>query len=280
MARDYGRVYLTAWTDPEFLALTPNAKLVFVRIISSPDLTHAGCVLYTPGRWAAQIGITADDVRAAMSELCEAGGRKPFVYVDNDTNEALLRSHMRIDGGKTNDGMAVAVERAVDAIVSETLREIARAEMKKALRDGTKSKKARGGPPQAPTPGPHPHTPPQAPRGETEKHRNIGTLEQTTTTTGNSQLGAPAGVVVVDGIPLPEVAKRALDLYAQHVAMSSRERPKNPKRYMQGVIRHATADYGTDLLAYIDNNPDATAAQIAREVLYLTDVDLYRLGVA
>lgn len=129
MARTYGRLMLTVWRNDDFLALDDVAQRVYFMLISQPALSHAGCLPLQPNKWAKLATNTVPDaIEDALHDL-EAGR---FVLVDTDTEEVLIRSFIRHDGGVKNPNLAKAILVAIDKIDSPRLRAAARYEFDKA----------------------------------------------------------------------------------------------------------------------------------------------------
>lgn len=114
MARTFGKLLCTIWADPDFLALTPNAKVLYAAFISQPDISPAGLLPMTERRWRKWIDGTAQSVDDALDELVE----RRFIITDDDTAEVWLRSFIRHDGRLDNSKLAVSVHAAVPVIRS------------------------------------------------------------------------------------------------------------------------------------------------------------------
>jgi hypothetical protein len=93
MARSFGRVLASIWDDEDFRALTPTTRLVYVFLLSQPDLDHAGVIPLRERRWGHDLAFPVSEVTSCLKEL--AGAR--FAVVDEDTEELLVRSLVRRD---------------------------------------------------------------------------------------------------------------------------------------------------------------------------------------
>lgn len=121
MARDYARIVTAIWGDPDWRDLTPDAQRMFMALLSQPKLTMIGVIDYMPERWAAHAkGLTAADIDSALSEL-EAGDR-PWVFVDRDSGEVLIRTFVRHDGSANNQKLRAPMWNAWKSIESDWLR--------------------------------------------------------------------------------------------------------------------------------------------------------------
>ena len=109
MARNYAQIKVTIWQDDDFRALPVPAQHLYFLLLTSPTLNLAGVTDWRPNRLATlSAGWTPKAVRAASTALVEAG----YVLIDDDTEEALVRTLIRHDGilrnPKTTSGMVSA----------------------------------------------------------------------------------------------------------------------------------------------------------------------------
>lgn len=93
LARSYGRVFPSIWNDEDFRDLTMEARLMYVFLLSQPDLAQSGVIPFRTRRWARLLDTTPADVERLCAELEAAW----FVVADIDTEELLVRSLMRND---------------------------------------------------------------------------------------------------------------------------------------------------------------------------------------
>lgn len=108
------------WLDGDFVALTADAQRLYLVLISQPDLSHAGVVAFTPGRWSTlATDTTPAGIRAAVDELTAAR----FVAVDERTEELWVRSYMAHDGGYRTPNVHKPIRAALASIMSPTIRE-------------------------------------------------------------------------------------------------------------------------------------------------------------
>lgn len=117
MARHFGKMLCTLWDDPDFLALSSDAKVLFSAFFSQPDITPAGILPWTERRWRRWLNGDAERVSVAFDEL--TAGR--YVIADEDTSEVLVRSFIKTDGRLTNGKLAASVAFAVTQIRSDTI---------------------------------------------------------------------------------------------------------------------------------------------------------------
>lgn len=121
MARDYGRIRVTVWQDEDFAALTVRAQQLYFYLVTQAKIDMAGVVPWRP-RMAVRTAadLTEESVHAAMSELED----HRFVLLDEDTDEALVRSFIRNDEVLRSPNMAKALVKAWRGIDSKVLRQV------------------------------------------------------------------------------------------------------------------------------------------------------------
>ena len=117
MARSFGKVYTSIWSDPSWRAVTPNAKLVYLMLLSQPKLSICGCIDMKPQIWAVMTGLDRGALDDAIRELC----RDDFLAVDDTTEELVIRTLVTHDGGTKNPRTLTAVWNAIQRIESEPL---------------------------------------------------------------------------------------------------------------------------------------------------------------
>jgi hypothetical protein len=125
MGRPYAKLYRDIWADPDFCALGPEARYVYVFLFSQPDLNAAGVLSLTVRRWATRAAITANAITAALAILGECG----YVVTDENTEELLVRTFIRNDGLWRIPNTLYAVVRDAERTVSPTLRATLAAEL-------------------------------------------------------------------------------------------------------------------------------------------------------
>lgn len=129
MARDHGRVLCRIWQDKDFRALPRTAQALYMQLLSQPNVNNAGVLPLMLSKWAKGCDeVDRDSLIRDLAVLIDAR----FVLVDTDTEEVLIRSFIRNDGGmkhkyifKNALTMAEAVESpAIRAALAEELRRI------------------------------------------------------------------------------------------------------------------------------------------------------------
>lgn len=121
MARDHARVELSIWSDDDWRDLTPGAQHLYLLILTHPDLSFAGVVDWRPNRLRVMASHwDPDDFKRAAEELA----RNLYLVVDEETEEALVRSFVRHDGLMKQPNMAVAMVKAARSIASRSIRAV------------------------------------------------------------------------------------------------------------------------------------------------------------
>ena len=129
MGREYSRVKLTIWNDPDFQALTYRAQWLYFVMLTHPTLNACGVIDWRePKLTHYASGITVRELQAAAYELGHGG----FIAIDPDTEEAVIRSFVRHDGGMKSPNMVKAIVRAHGGIASRKIKAIVSAEVRRA----------------------------------------------------------------------------------------------------------------------------------------------------
>ncbi|WP_289009375.1 hypothetical protein [uncultured Thermomonospora sp.] len=127
------------WEDEDFLNLGPGSQRLYMFLLSQNDLQHCGVIPLRVRRWSKKArGLTVEDIERDLRELATAKPR-PFVVIDEDAEELLVRSLMRRDKVYAQPNVfKAAVEqihmlssRVLKAAILEELRRLPVEEMKK-----------------------------------------------------------------------------------------------------------------------------------------------------
>lgn len=119
MARTRASISTSIWSDPDFIALSGQAKLLYFCLLAQPGLTLAGCLDYMPTRWEG-FNLATDDIDLVVKELEEAR----FVVVDRTTLELVIRTFTKHDLGNGNQNVVKGMWSAWSSILSPTLRTV------------------------------------------------------------------------------------------------------------------------------------------------------------
>lgn len=123
----YAKLFRSIWQDEDFRVLTSSAQRTYLLLVSQPDISHCGVLPLTPGRWGLMASDTdAKSVRADIVSLTlpETLGLtvSPFVLVDALTEELLVRSYAKHDGGYKVPNIRTALVRSIEEVMSVPLR--------------------------------------------------------------------------------------------------------------------------------------------------------------
>lgn len=128
MAREYAPLWLSIWSDEDFLDLTGDAQRLYFTLIGSPSLTYAGVADWRPRRASAMCRDWDERrVIAAGSELAD----RLYAVVDEGTEEVLVRSYVRHDKLLKSPNLAIAMATAYGSIASRSLRGVIVHELKR-----------------------------------------------------------------------------------------------------------------------------------------------------
>jgi len=133
MARSYGRFTTDIWRDRKFRALSMGAQWAYFMLGTQADITAAGTLPMTTKRWAGYSADgTSDGVSDALNELVE----KRFVILDFETEELLVRSFVKWDGGINNDKRRPVVMESAATIASPIIRAVLANELRRSSPNG------------------------------------------------------------------------------------------------------------------------------------------------
>jgi len=135
MARSEARIFTSIWTDPDFRALGVPQKFAYVFLLSQPDLSHCGVLPYRPKRWAQVLpDQSIKEVERSVGGL--QSSKPPFVLIDTETGELLIRSMLRRDGMLRSPKMIKPVIGALMEVQSALLRETLALELQRTIDEG------------------------------------------------------------------------------------------------------------------------------------------------
>ena len=116
---EYGKIYKRIWGDKDFKALPGSQQLLYVKLLSQPDISMAGVLTLASVRWAGQ---TADATHESIAADLYGLQQARFLAIDYGTQEVLLRSYIRNDLGWKSPKTMKAIAGAVERILSPALR--------------------------------------------------------------------------------------------------------------------------------------------------------------
>lgn len=119
MARSYGQIVAAIWRDDDFRALPVNAQWAYLMLATQGNISSCGLLPLTLGRWSNYApDLDRDSLSIAFTTLTD----RLFVVIDWATEELLVRSFAKWDGGSTNSKRRPAITAAANAVVSPEIR--------------------------------------------------------------------------------------------------------------------------------------------------------------
>lgn len=131
MAREFAQIKLSIWADDDWRDLSPDARYLYLTLLTSPTLTHCGTADWRPARLSAVNGQERAVIEEAGAEMVET----LHILIDEETEEVLIRSFIRNDGLMKQPKMAVAMASAHAGVASPTLRGVVVHEAKRLRED-------------------------------------------------------------------------------------------------------------------------------------------------
>ena len=129
MARNYANILTAIWRDEDFRALSIAGQHAYLLLATQPDISAAGVLPLSVKRWSTRAkDSTPEGIVAALKELQE----HRFVVFDTVTEELLVRSFVRWDGGATNPKRRPVILRAAADVESPAIRRVLAAEFERA----------------------------------------------------------------------------------------------------------------------------------------------------
>lgn len=260
MARSYAKLLTSIWRDGDFRALDQAAQWLYLLLISQPDVSAAGVLPIRFSKWARMASDTdVDGIEAAFERLI--AGR--FVIIDETTEEALIRSFIRHDGGANHPNFHKAIVTAIANIESGALQTVAGAELDNAA--GNKPSE------------PHPN----GIRTLSERERHSSSQQPAPSASTSSQQPAAVDTPSPNGSPAPtnDHAAAAVEVLITH--RLSTQQPNNPGPYATKVRKEAWKQHGDQLrTAAIPAECGDPARWLAVHVLGMTQTQAMAAGAA
>jgi len=121
MARDRANINTNIWTDQDWRDLTRDEQWLYTLLMTHPSLTYAGVADWRTARLSAMAASTSkEDIERAAKGLQEAR----FVFVDDDTEEILVRSFLRHDGLLKQPKLSISMVNAFGSVASKPIRQV------------------------------------------------------------------------------------------------------------------------------------------------------------
>lgn len=231
--RDRANINTNLWTDQDWRDVPKTAKYLYMLLLTHPTLNYAGVADWRPARLAAMSpDDTADDVRRDAEALQDAR----FIFIDEDTEEVLIRSFLRHDGLLKQPKLSISMVNAFAGIASKQVRQVVVYELQRLLSEfpswaafGQEKVQAltklEGNDMGEFTQG---FTPTVTP-GFTQTHGQADPLPTSTATTTTTSKDKSFSSEVADATPRPEV-EQLLDLLDEGIEANGAKKPTRTKK--------------------------------------------------
>lgn len=123
MAKRFTKISSSLWRSKRFIALSDDAKLVFIYLLTSEHITSAGCCRLPDGYALVDLNWTPDRYRSARQELVDSG----MVVFDTATSDLFVTGWFR-HSPAMNQSHQKSIERCISEIESDAVRERAEEE--------------------------------------------------------------------------------------------------------------------------------------------------------
>jgi len=128
MARDRANINTNIWTDQDWRDLPIAEQHLYWLLSTHPDLSYVGVADWRTARLAA---MAADATPGGIQATAESLQEKRFVFIDEDTEEILIRSFLRHDGLLKQPKLSISMVNAFGAVSSKKIREVVTHELQR-----------------------------------------------------------------------------------------------------------------------------------------------------
>jgi hypothetical protein len=128
LARDRANINTNIHTDQDWRDLTIAEQHLYWLLSTHPDLNYVGVVDWRTARLSA---MAADATREGIQATAESLQEKRFVFIDEDTEEILVRSFMRHDGLLKQPKLSISMVNAYGSVASKRIREVVTFELQR-----------------------------------------------------------------------------------------------------------------------------------------------------
>jgi hypothetical protein len=150
MPRTEARIFTSIWRDEAFTALPASAQRLYMFLISQDDLAYCGVIPLRQPRWAKKAaGLTVAEIEHDLKTLEGTAypsgnpdqqiARTPFVVIDRDSGELLIRSLIRRDGIWKQPNLLKQARDSAEQIESPQIRAALLSELRRLPLDETAS---------------------------------------------------------------------------------------------------------------------------------------------
>lgn len=130
MARDFAQIRLSVWNDEGWTSLTLEEQAFYTMLSSQPTTNLAGVLDFLPGRLAR---LSSDLTPKRVRVLVESLEQRGMVFLDEDTEEILVRAVIRTSGSWKTPNSAQAIVTNIEQTMSRKLRSVLMYEVKRTL---------------------------------------------------------------------------------------------------------------------------------------------------
>ena len=127
MANAAGFIQESIWRDPHWRKLSRSAQALYMQLLSQKELDCAGVLPLQPNKWAKGCAeLTVGQVLDDLEEL----QRERFVFFDEDSDEAFIRTYVRNSNVVKIPNMRKSARRAALLIGSERIKALLAVELR------------------------------------------------------------------------------------------------------------------------------------------------------
>jgi len=136
MSRNHGRLLTEILSDPDFQTLSEGAQRLYMILLPQRDLNTAGILSINYRRWARVCSTTTPE---RIRELAHELDKRRYVILDEDTEEAFIRSLIRRDGIASQPQMLKNALKVATQVESPRLRAELATELRRLDRDDARA---------------------------------------------------------------------------------------------------------------------------------------------
>lgn len=130
MARDRASINTNIWTDQDWRDLPIAEQHLYWLLSTHPELNYVGVTDWRKARLAA---MSADATPEGIQATAESLQEKRFVFIDEETEEILIRSFLRHDGLLKQPKLSISMVNAFGSVSSKRIREVITFELQRLL---------------------------------------------------------------------------------------------------------------------------------------------------
>ena len=119
MARSYANIMTSIWDDEDFCALSAGAQRTYFMLVTQPDINACGTLALTLRRWSLTL---PPRERKNLAKWLDELAATTFIVMDERTEELLVRTFVKHDGGYKNPKRLAAIWATADVIRSSSVR--------------------------------------------------------------------------------------------------------------------------------------------------------------